>query len=235
MSSSTLSSETNHGRKVHLLRGLVQSRSIMSITYPGLPRPATTAVIDVMPETDTFLMDELVPRNANENIEPNTPIFLQGKLKGVLIEFKALVLRTERDGDLVSHVCAIPGEVVYHQKRREYRLKAPTMPVVSVDLVHEDSTTAGRLIDISVGGSNIELEELPEWAREDTQVICALDLEDGLRIETDAVIRHVFEHSLRSHRVHRLGVQLLSLTADERRKLRQWINVVERRRLKFEQ
>lgn len=231
--SEAVTAETNHGRKVHLLKGLMDARSTLTVTWAGLSRPVTTALVEVLPETDQFIFDEFIPRAAND-IAPNTPIFVQGKLKGVLVEFQTIVLRSAEEGKFVSHYCAMPGEVVYHQKRREFRLRAPALHRMGVSLAHEDSSTSGRLIDISVGGTNVELKELPEWAEEDQHILCALDLGDDLRIETDAVIRHVAETNLRQSQVHRLGLQLLSLTPVERRKLRQWINLVERRRARFD-
>ncbi len=229
--SEAVTAETNLSRKVHLLRGLIDARSMLSINYPGLNTTASTSLVDVLPDTGEIVLDELIPRAANV-IEPDSPVYLRGKLKGVLIEFKSRFSRAERDGDILSHFCAMPNEVVYHQKRREFRLSSPAIQKLSVNLAHEESNLQGRLIDISVGGTNVELKELPDWAAQDQTIVCELELDDDLRIATDAVIRHVGEHQLRHNQVHRLGLQLLSLTPAERRKLRQWINLVERKRLR---
>ncbi len=254
MSSSSQYLVTETLRKIHLLKALVESRPLLTIILPGFKEPATSAILDV--DENHIMLDELIPHSANIAIQPGDPFTVMTKLKGIPIRFESLIHSLDESTDGITfYTCRLPETLSYHQKRKNYRLTSygGTRPSIIISSAHEaqtdpakgqltggkeedsdDGELSGKITDISMGGVNVEMQELPEWALQDASVTCTIELNEGPRLHSHARICHVRSQvrGPKGKAAHHVGLEFLSLNEINRKQLQQWIFHSERKQLR---
>ncbi len=229
-------------RKTHLLKALVESRSLLTIILPDFREPVSSAVLEVTAEH--IILDELIPHSANLAFTPGMVFSVTTKLKGIPIKFHSRVDMPGQSSDGITYyACDIPEVVNYHQKRRDYRLPSrgatwPSILVSSINEAEDPSTDvvslSGRVTDISMGGVSAEFDALPGWAGKDRTVSCSIELTDGPMLFSRALIRHIRTRvkGRKNRQVHSFGLEFISLNEMNRKQLQHWIFHSERKLLR---
>lgn len=163
---------TNAARKLHLLKALVENRSLLTIIVLDMQEAVTSALIEV--DRDRIVLDELIPHSANLAFNPESSFSVITKLKGIPIRFQSTVVSIDPAYDgITSYICRLPETVDYQQKRRDYRLgsRGAIWPSILVSAVEESMDVRSEEDDNDlqapqvptgdepVPGSNIKLAE----------------------------------------------------------------------------
>ncbi|MEM7363544.1 MAG: PilZ domain-containing protein [Pseudomonadota bacterium] len=220
---------TKLDRKIHILRGLISSRSHLSLQVPDVQDMLGSILLDITDQHMIF--DDVVSPQSISPIKVGTEFTVHTKLKGVPVSFDSQILHVARHKGGSLHVCNIPDLVIYSQKRDGYRISLLTL---DDHLRFEISGTPheARVHDLSDSGARILTA--PDIALSVGQTLSTCQLNVGnLSLPLGCEIRHIRE----DHRRGKLavGVHFLDLDLKERRKLRNFLFSLEREKLREDQ
>ena len=146
---------TNPPRIASILKSVIASRCLMTITLPGLTKPLSTTVLDLTGEG--LLLDEMVQTRDDFEIGVGSEFTAFCKNKGVPVVFRSKVNDITTEDENTYYVCDVPEYVKYSQKRTSFRL--PThgdTPALALRL--DGDVIESQTLDISEGGAKVAVE-----------------------------------------------------------------------------
>jgi c-di-GMP-binding flagellar brake protein YcgR len=143
------------------LRLLQESHDPLIITFQDRSQRFQSYVVDVDRENNSLTLDEMIPRDGERFLEAGVPFRVEGFHDGVRIAWEcATSLSID---DVNGHRCyrgALPGEVVYHQRRNAFRAALRLANLVNVEVAGDKlkSPIKGKLLDVSATGCKLRFE-----------------------------------------------------------------------------
>lgn len=229
MSSVSQERITQDTRKAHILRGLINARSHLSLEVDEVDDMLGSLLLDIT--NDHMILDDVVSPSPRSSIKIGNEFTAHTKLKGVPVSFKSQILHIAKHKRGSLHVCAIPDLIIYSQKREGFRI-----PLYSLD-DHLRFKLAGqhhkaRVHDLSDSGARVFADPELDLTVGNTLKDCELSVGD-LALPVRCEIRHIRDDHRRGKQA--VGVHFLDLELKERRVLRNFLFSLERERLREEQ
>ena len=143
------------------LRLLQESHDPLIITFQDRTQRFQSYVVDVNRENNSLTLDEMIPREGERFLEAGVPFRVEGFHDGVRIAWECATALTI--DDISGHRCyrgALPGEVVYHQRRNAFRAALRLANLVNVEVAGDKLKTPikGKLLDVSATGCKLRFD-----------------------------------------------------------------------------
>ena len=143
------------------LRQLQESHDPLIITFHERSQRFQSYLIEVVRDSKTLALDEMIPRDGERFLEQGEPFRVEGFHDGVRIAWEGSQPMTLDDAN--GGRCyrgAMPEEVIYHQRRNAFRAALKLTELVNVELGGEKlkSPVTGKLLDISATGCKLRFE-----------------------------------------------------------------------------
>jgi c-di-GMP-binding flagellar brake protein YcgR len=223
----------NHAQITGLLRRLMDAHALVHITLPGENEYWLSAVIDVHPQENYLLLDELTPHEGNARMAQARRVIVSAQVQGVDISFASQLLGQGMSDGLVYYRLAFPEQVRYWQRRASYRARVSVASVIPVVLQRADQPTLhGELFDISAGGvgtrhkkSEGAVPMLGEvWEH------CRIQLPEGQDIHCALEIRFIGQSE--QDRSLRIGGRFVDIARPQLKQVENFVAALERERLR---
>ena len=186
-------------------------------------------MLELVPERNYLVLDELVPAAGHARLVPGTPITVHALLDGVMLEFGSEVTRIGASGGLPYYQVPVPQRLDYHQRRQEHRVAVPLNRGIRMSFQFPlDLTATAELRDLSVGGFCARLRSAQPAGIVLGGLVasCNIELDSTEQIATDAKILHI--DSPMTGRVPRLGACFVSLSPETRRRIEYYVAELDR-------
>ncbi|AUB76365.1 pilus assembly protein PilZ [Pseudomonas sp. Lz4W] len=143
------------------LRMLQESHDPLIITFQDRIQRFQSYVVEVDREGNSMALDEMIPRDGERFLQDGVPFRVEGFHEGVRIAWECTSRLTIDDAH--DHRCyrtALPGEVLYHQRRNAFRAALKLANLVNVDVAGEKlkAPLKGKLLDVSATGCKLRFE-----------------------------------------------------------------------------
>jgi c-di-GMP-binding flagellar brake protein YcgR len=143
------------------LRQLQQSHDPLVISFPERSQQFQTYLVEVNRERGVIALDELVPNDGERFIKNGESFSVEGFHDGVRIAWKCEA--AVKVGELEGARCywtALPGEVIYHQRRNAFRALLKKGQLLSAELagIKLKSGLRGQLLDMSATGCKLRFQ-----------------------------------------------------------------------------
>ena len=217
---------------IGLLRRLRDQRILLSVRIPGHNGTFNSLLLQVDPDRNFILLDELNPKIGHELVIQAKQVRVQCQCQGVELGFLCAVEVVEGKSGISMYRAALPEFINYMQRRGSYRVRVGMSMSVPVSLPLEISTTdiEGHLFDLSVGGLGANLPMEPKLRRGQIIETCAIHLPKNETIQVELEIR--FIRLDEEHRTQRIGAAFLHLTQQQTNSLRRFVTHLEREMLR---
>lgn len=212
-----------------LLRRVASEQAALTIFLGSSGTAYSTALLELVPEEQYLVIDELVPRAGHELMRSGLEVKVRARVEGADVRFKSEVLEIGGARELPFYKLAFPTEVDYVQRRQQYRVSVPLHATVDVTLVMEDGRALiGEVRDMSSGGIGARIKSGEPNAALDQgkKVRCLIVTPSNQSISTDLELIHVESNSI--GRVPRVRGRFVGLTPAGTRKVAQLCAEIER-------
>lgn len=219
--------------RVHrMLQSLWERRVLLSAKPEGDEDWYSTAILDVSRSAGIFVLDELAPDRGHQRVAIGTRLRVMGVLGGVPTRFTAEVVEVAMQDDIAFYRVALPQEVEYLQRRAFFRAYVPRSLELRVQMVLEQEglQVTGRLLDVSLGGFGVQLDQDGPLSPLDVVDVRTLDLPEGQAIRCTAEIRYMQQEP--GHKPIRAGARFIDLDKAVERTLLRAIYSLEREQIR---
>ena len=143
------------------LRMLQESHDPLIITFQDRSQRFQSYVVEVDRAGNCMALDEMIPRDGERFLQDGVPFRVEGFHEGVRIAWECTSRLTIDDAH--DHRCyrtALPGEVLYHQRRNAFRAALKLANLVNVEVAGEKlkAPLKGKLLDVSATGCKLRFE-----------------------------------------------------------------------------
>lgn len=217
---------------IGLLRRLRDQRILLSVRIPGHNGTFNSLLLDVDPDKNIILLDELNPASGHELVKEEKKIRVQCQCQGVELGFICSVDVAKDKSGISIYRAAIPDSMSYMQRRGSYRVRVGMSVSVPVVLPSEANQTniEGQLFDLSIGGLGANLPMVPTLKRGQIIETCTIQLPKNETIQVELEIRFIRLDEV--HRTQRIGAAFLHLTPQQKNHIRRFVTHLEREMLR---
>lgn len=212
---------TDTNRVTQIMQGLAREHSRLQIIFPDQDESASSMILGVEPDTETLLLDELMPGYVS--VELDSELIVHGKLKGVPLRFRTRIESLEKSDGMDAYACKFPEQMFYDQKRSDFRFSPGIASRPSLQLSSDNAQAKGEIINISAGGAKVALLNHHDGFGENLEMECQVTFAEDQKLDVTVRVCHRKEDP-----VH-LGLQFLSMTNTARRFVQSWIANSERK------
>ena len=117
------------------LRMLQESHDPLIITFHERSQRFQSYLVDVDRDSNTLVMDEMIPRDGERYLENGEPFRIEGFHDGVRVAWESNggMTISEKNGHRI-YTGSMPNEVVYHQRRNAFRAALKLAQLVNIEL-----------------------------------------------------------------------------------------------------
>ncbi len=150
---STIETATTEQSIFRILEGLRETRSLLTISFPGHNSRYTSAVLDVDCDGHRLFLDELMPSEGQALLSVATQLNVCGRLQGLQTRFTSSVDQIEQRAGIAYNGLLFPDFIEHEQKRSAYRVHIGLGHLVPVTLDGcQGGPFTGQLRNLSVTG-----------------------------------------------------------------------------------
>ncbi len=196
---------------------------------PLSPSLGMTAILNVDYSNDNILFDTL---NHN-HITKNQHLEFFTKHEGIEMYFQSRVTRLAERNHLIYFNTQIPTEVIYKQRRLQYRVELQNLWKIPVTLIDKKSNTplTAYIYNISTGGINVRSTTDNLTRIKSNSIIHTLiQLPNNKHIECKLQVRQTQLDT--STGLQQLAGQFIKLSSQHEKNIRSFVNSVERSKIK---
>ncbi|MBU1191869.1 MAG: flagellar brake protein [Gammaproteobacteria bacterium] len=217
---------------IGLLRRIRDQRVLLSVRVPGHDGTFNSLLLEVDPEKNIILLDELNPTSGHELVKEEKKIRVQCQCQGIELGFVCSVDVAKDKSGISIYRAAIPDSISYMQRRGSYRVRVGMSVNVPVVLPSEVNQTniEGQLFDLSIGGLGANLPMEPALKRGQIIETCVIHLPNNETIQAELEIR--FVRLDEAHRTQRIGAAFLHLNPQQKNRIRRFVTHLEREMLR---
>lgn len=216
---------------IGLLRRLRDNRVLLSVRVPGHDGVFNSLLLEVDPERNIILLDELNPRQGHELVAQVGQIRIRCQCHGIELSFACAVQIGQGREGISFYQAALPDSINYLQRRRDYRVRVAFDMSIPVQLpCGSDDRVDGQLFDVSVGGVGFNVHLDTPLERGQILEHCRIELPQGETIETPLKVR--FVRSQAEQKLQRVGAAFMNLLPREEQRIRRFVTHLEREMLR---
>lgn len=200
---------------------------------PGNPRrtlKTSTGIVAVDSKSRAFVIDPLLPLEANKRLGAGTSIHFSLSHGGVRHQFESPWKKSEGEGDQQKHWFDFPKGIEQVQMRDAFRVKMSQAHPIKVALTHpEKPPMAGTIADLSASGLRLRIPGVikPRPTRGEEYTSCHFVLSDGTPIVCRGRLMHwQYDPDLD---VTFMGVQFEELDGNTQRALSRYVTGIQRK------
>lgn len=214
------------------LHSLQETASKLRISIVGQREEFSSFMVSVLDETNCFQIDELIPFEGNELLQPGVEIAIKVHNKGVKLWFDCTLLEAAVSEGIKSYICHFPKKIGLQQKRAHYRIgfRLLDRPSLSVK-VGNSWLQRIKLCDLSPKGIGLLLTSLPDQMQSGEEIYCRMTLQNQ-EFPFHATITHISTKP--RHRGYHIGLEFTeeSLSTDFTRRLAKYMMGLQRQRIR---
>ncbi|MDD0972670.1 flagellar brake protein [Pseudomonas fontis] len=146
------------------LRTLLESHDPLIITFHERSQRFQSYVVEVDRDSNSFALDEMIPRDGEKYLENGEPFRIEGFHDGVRIAWEydqPMTISTSADGTR-CYRGVLPQSITYHQRRNAFRAALKLTQLVDVffdgEKLKGSGALRGKLLDISATGCKLRFE-----------------------------------------------------------------------------
>lgn len=192
----------NQNNSSSVLERLAQARVPLSIQVANYQHKLYNSYLLKLDQESgraRLIIDELMPRQANELTKPGETLSVKCNHRGVEFKFKTKVLEIEKELESILYLTSVPGEIIQSQPRNAYRVAVKKFTRIPVSFAcHGRGVLKGTLSDLSNTGVGITIPKAIKPGLHDNELIdsCYINLDNGTSIEFSMQIKHVVYSNL---------------------------------------
>ena len=219
---------TQRPQLVALLRRLYENRILLRVAIPGMDRQFNSMLLNLNPERDYVLLDELNDETAHRRALESGRVRVFGQHDGVEMNFNLDIHTAQNRRGVRFYQAPLPECIHYMQRRADYRVHVAMDMGISVLLpLTHDTQIDGQLCDVSMGGLGARLELDQDIQRGLIIPDCRIQLpQDPAPLQADLEVRFILPDE--QHQALRLGGRFSKLTTEEKGRLRKFVSQLER-------
>ncbi|MFN2309366.1 MAG: flagellar brake protein [Gammaproteobacteria bacterium] len=215
---------------IGLLRRLRDQRTLLSVRVPGHQGVFNSLLLEVDPERNLILLDELNPRAGHEQALAARRLQVHSQSQGIELSFACTVEIGVGQSGIAFYRAALPESIDYLQRRGSYRVRVGMNLAVPVQMpMAETLTLEGELLDLSMGGLGASLEAKSPLAQGQL-LTCIIQLPkaDPLQVEIEIRFARADPHKP----TQRIGASFRNLLPPQQAQLRRLVTQLEREMLR---
>ncbi len=144
---------------IGLLNRIRDAHVLLTITLPGDKHFYSSAIIDVQPDSNTLILDELYPRTGHHKVIPGNVWHVQTRLNGIDTQFDCYVEEIETSSGVAAYHTHIPESIAYYQRRQQFRAPIDFQHDIFVRLeARPGKYVIGQVFDISLNGIGLHFD-----------------------------------------------------------------------------
>lgn len=210
-----------------LLKNIMENRGLLAITIPGVKHIYNSAILEVPPERNYLLLDELNPTDGHAQLLGATDFHSFTRHRGVEIHFASRLLTVGQEPKGTFYRVAFPETLDYKQRRESYRVRIGIAQNISVTLENEEALPfKGRVFDLSAGGFGAFISQDAKLRAGQELPKCTIQLPGNKQIVSPVEIRYARPEEQTGEL--RIGARFLRLGRAERNTIEKFIVALER-------
>lgn len=217
---------------IGLLRRIRDQRVLLSVRIPGHDAVFNSLLLEVDPERNFILLDELNPRAGHELAGQVRELRVHCQCQGVELGFHCKIEVGQGQSGISYYRATLPEYINYLQRRGNYRVRVGMSMSVPVHLPLEAAPTQleGQLFDLSMSGLGANLGLQTKLTRGQIIESCSIHLpkEESLQVELEIRFVRIDEQ----HHSQRIGASFRNLEAQQSNRLRRFVTQLEREMLR---
>lgn len=224
--------KVTHGPQIAgLLKRVRDTRTLLSVRLPGVDTPFNSLLLDVDPERNLILLDELNPRAGHELAVQTRQFRVHCQCQGVELSFTCAIDIGQGQQGIAFYRAPMPESIHYLQRRGSFRVRVGLNIHIPVNLPLNVSTRLeGELFDLSMGGLGANLSSQVELTRGQIIEICSIELPKCEPLMTGLEIR--FVRLDKERQTQRIGASFRNLDPSCQHLLRRFVTQLEREMLR---
>jgi len=185
-------------------------------------------ILKVDTENNLLLFDAI---NHN-SIKENSLFKIFSKHNGIDINFKIIVSDTMKRNNLNYFHTNIPEEIIYKQRRQQYRVELQNLWKIPVTLINKnDQPLTAYIYNISAGGMKVRSStENFIKIKQNSVIDTLIQLPNNANVQCKLQVRQTQSNKLAGFQ--QLAGQFINLNAKQERTLQSFVNSVERNIIK---
>jgi len=218
---------TDPVRVCSILRKIHDSRSLLSVTLPGVEGHFSTTLLEVSAENNCFELDELSPTSGHKQLLKIKQLRVYARLQGgVDARFNCKLKRLRKSDGYLSYVLHIPEKVDYYELRAYFRVPLSASTIIPVTLSIADYQLEVRLTDLSQGGIGLLNSDLPLEVEVGEIIPCSIALAPKEPLECEIEIRGLRSNEQMGEQ--RIGASFHQLTRAQKTNIAHHSSILQR-------
>ncbi len=218
-------------RIADLLKRIMEAHIVLLVRLPNDRGNYTSAILEVQPDKDVFVLDELNPTRGHERLLKVRTLDITARLAGVTIQFRTELKAVNTDEDVAKYVARIPNKLLYQQRRSAFRVRVGSNTSVPLTLSAEGgSSYHGYLADLSSTGLGAYMEHADELIDSGQKYFCKIQLPEGNFIATELDLR--FSKLDDERQQLQIGGRFLNVNRPQQALLERYVMTLQRQAIK---
>lgn len=212
-----------------LLNRIRDAHVLLTITIPGDKHFYSSAIIDVEPDNNNLILDELYPRTGHHKITPGSIIHVQTRLNGIDTQFDCNIEQIETASGVASYHAPIPESIAYYQKRKQFRATINYQHEIFVRLeARPGKYVIGQVFDISLTGLGLHFDTTAGLVLEEKKQYREVSIElPGFQpFQVTLEIRSIRMNKTESLLV--VGTQFINVHQRDSRQIQRYVAMLDR-------
>jgi len=218
---------------IKLLQQIIESPPLCSVTVRNLNKTFFTSILEIQPENQLIIIDELTPASGNNLLNQHGELKLFTFINGLHLTFRLNGVTREQSGNQIVYKALLPETIYYPQRRSSPRIKAD-LTAIDFQGTSRDSglLIKGIVSDLSRTGLCITLAKSGnDILYGDKLTNCLMLLPDGSTFSFDLSVRSIRKHG-RSDLQKQIGGHFNGLSPQNQHKLDRTICALERQQIR---
>jgi len=213
---------------IHVLEELRLQRTGLSVYSRALGGRFTSLLLEIRADESCLLLDELIPSQGHDGVQPGLKMAVEARLDGVPVSFESEVLDIGEDPKGFFYRVSLPSTVTRRQRRQHHRVPAGGRHLVASLGDANGNVSEGEIVDLSAAGIAIRVpvDDADRLAAVGGGIACNVALGPDDVLELNVEIRRVIDAGTNRSRV--LAGRLLELTPAIERRIGKLVTELER-------
>lgn len=212
-----------------ILTRLRDAHVLLNVTLPGDKQFYSSAIIDVQPDNNSLVLDELYPKSGHSKLNANSIIHIQTRLKGIDTQFDCHIEHIENDSGIAAYHVQIPETVAYYQKRQQFRAPINYQHDVFIQLeVRPGKTVLGQVFDISTSGLGLHFDPAAGVLLEKARQYKKVNIELPGSQPFTATLEICSIRLDKSERLLVVGTRILNINQRDERQIQRYVAMLDR-------
>ena len=219
---------TDPEKIIKLLSEVETNAPLCTVQISGSDNEYSSSILGVKPDKNAILLDELIPKEGNIQLQQSKALKLTAFHKGIHLSFNLDHLETGHSRGITYYKATIPNRIYYPQRRKSPRIEIRDINIQFNGIAQRTGiSVGGYLFDLSRGGAGIDIPvNRARIQRGDKIKNCQISFEDYV-MDFDFNVRFVKNISAGSSKVQ-IGGLFVNLSSKSESKLSYFITSLER-------